>query len=88
MSITIKELSAVVSETAGITKVLAEDVIAALFTEISDSLKRDEDVVVRNFGRFYTHTRPARNGRNPKTGEAIQISSKTVIKLSPRGDLK
>ena len=88
MSITIKELTSNVAESAGITKVAAEKVVHNLFQLISDNLSNNETVVVKNFGRFYSHTRPARKGRNPKTGEAINIPSKTVIKFAPRGDLK
>jgi DNA-binding protein HU-beta len=88
MTITIKELTATVAESAGITKVAAEKVVGDLFDLISSSLKDGDEVVVRNFGRFYGHTRPARKGRNPRTGAVIDIPSKTVIKLAPRGDLK
>ena len=88
MTITIKELTATVSASAGITKVAAEKAIVDLFDTISSTLKNGDEVVVRNFGRFYGHTRPARKGRNPRTGTTIDIPSKTVIKLAPRGDLK
>lgn len=88
MTITIKELTATVAASAGITKVAAEKVVVDLFNDITDTLKSGEEVVVRNFGRFYSHTRPARKGRNPRSGEEIDIPSKTIIKLAPRGDLK
>lgn len=88
MTITIKELVSTVAESAGISKVAAEKTIVDLFATMSAELKSSGEVVVRDFGRFYTHTRPARKGRNPKTGEAIDIASKTVIKFAPRGALK
>lgn len=88
MSVTIKELTANVAASAGITKVAAEKVVSELFDYITTSIKDDQDVVIRNFGRFYNHTRPARQGRNPRTGAVINIAPKTVIKLAPRGDLK
>lgn len=88
MTITIKELTTTVAGTAGVSKVLAEKTIEDLFASISTALKDGGEVVVRNFGRFYTHTRPARKGRNPKTGQAIDIAAKTIIKFTPRGDLK
>ena len=88
MSITIKELTDTVAREAGITKVSAEKVVESMFGQISSNLKQGNEVVVRNFGRFHIHTRPARKGRNPKTGEAINIPSKAVIKFSPRGDMK
>ena len=88
MSVTIKELTAVVADTAGLTKVDSEKVVSALFDSIGAALKAGEEVTVRNFGRFFTKVKPARAARNPKTGEAVQVAEKTVIKFSPRGDLK
>lgn len=88
MSTTIKELVDVVAETGEVTKVVATKQVEALFDLITSKLKEGEEVVVRNFGRFYTKVRPARTGRNPKTGEPVQIAEKQVVKLSPRGDLK
>lgn len=88
MTITIKELTAEVAATSGLSKIASEKVITELFGLITASLQSNQDVVVRNFGRFYTHTRPARKGRNPRTGAVIDIPIKTVIKLAPRGDLK
>jgi DNA-binding protein HU-beta len=87
-AITIKELTNEVSTSAGISKVAAEKVVTDLFGLITSSLHSGNDVVVKNFGRFYNHTRPARKGRNPMTGAAIDIQAKTIIKLAPRGDLK
>ena len=88
MSVTIKELTNVVADTAGITKRAGEEVVAAVFAAIGTALKSGEEVTVRDFGRFYGKTRPARTGRNPKTGEAVQVPEKTVIKFSPRGAMK
>jgi len=87
-AITIKELTNIVAGSADITKVAAEKVITEIFDAITTTLKEGDEVVVRNFGRFYAHTRPARKGRNPRSGEVIDIASKTVFKLAPRGDLK
>jgi len=88
MSVTIKELVTVVAEQNDLTKVAAEKVISDVFSSITSSLQAGDEVVIRNFGRLYLHERPARKGRNPKTGEEINIAAKTVIKFSPRGDLK
>jgi DNA-binding protein HU-beta len=87
-AITIKELTTTVAESAHTTKVAAEKVIGDLFSSITSALKDHDEVVIRDFGRFYVHTRSARKGRNPKTGESIQIAAKTIIKFSPRGSLK
>ncbi len=88
MSVTIKELINVVAASADITKVAAEKVIIDLFSSMTEAIKEGNDVTVRDFGRFYSKERPARAARNPKTGEAIQVEAKTVIKFVPRGELK
>lgn len=88
MSTTYKELIAAAAEATGGTKVQAEQVLDAVFGRIVADLKAGEEVVIKDFGRFTTKVRPARTGRNPKTGEAIQIAEKTVIKFTPRGELK
>ena len=56
---------------AGITKQAAQAVVGAVFTSIRESLARGEDVAVTGFGRFARTDRPAREGRNPRTGERI-----------------
>ena len=73
---------------SGLTKKQVEQVLLAAFGHVEDAIKGGEEVSLRNFGRFYTHTRPARNGRNPRTGEALQIPERSVIKFKARGDLK
>lgn len=88
MTITIKELTNIVAGSAGITKVAAEKAITDMVEAISVTLHGGDDVVVKDLGRFYNHTRPARKGRNPKTGEEIDIPRKTVVKFSARGKLK
>jgi DNA-binding protein HU-beta len=87
-SITIKELTAQVSTSADVSKAVAEQTILDLFNLMTSTLHGGEEVVVRNFGRFYTHNRLARKGRHPTTGAVIDIPAKAVIKFTPRGDLK
>jgi len=88
MSITIKELVVAAAEVGGVTKVKAEEQILAVFAAIGAALKGGQEVTVRDFGRFYPKTRPARVGRNPKTGASVQVPEKTVIKFAPRGSMK
>lgn len=88
MSITIKELVDVVAETGEVTKVKAEAQIAALFAKVGETLKAGDEVTIRDFGRFFVKVRPARTGRNPKTGESVAVPAKSIIKFAPRGSLK
>lgn len=88
-SVTIKELVEVVKDILPDTsKRQIEDAIMEVFATIQTTLQAGEEVVVKNFGRFYTKVKPARTARNPKTGEPVQVAEKTVIKFAPRGDMK
>ncbi len=61
------------------TKRCAEDALAAVLDGISAGVKKDGKVQLIGFGTFSVKKRAARQGRNPKTGEAMQIkASKTV----------
>jgi nucleoid DNA-binding protein len=48
---------------------------------IAVALSRRERVELRGGGVFYVHTRNARNGRNPMTGESVRVSAKKVAKF-------
>jgi len=56
----------------------AERVVETLFHEITAALANGDRVEVRGFGSFSTTTRKARIGRNPRTGEAIQVNEKRL----------
>ena len=66
----------------------AEAAYDALFSIISDTLKQGETVAISGFGSFKIVERAARNGRNPRTGENIQIAASRVVKFTPSKNLK
>jgi|TARA_R110002072_G_scaffold93637_1_gene207461 integration host factor subunit beta len=55
-----------------------ERIVTTIFDEISDALARGDRVELRGFGAFSTKERAARVGRNPRTGEAVQVDKKYV----------
>ena len=55
--------------------------VKQLLEIMSDALATGERIEIRGFGSFSLHFRPPRQGRNPKTGEAIQIKAKRVVKF-------
>jgi DNA-binding protein HU-beta len=61
-----------------------EAVVESLLGEITKALRSGERVDLRSFGSFVVKNKPARQGRNPKTGEAIQIAARksATFKLS------
>ena len=70
-----------ISEKTGLTKSKTNEVVDALVSSITESLKNGEKVTLVGFGTFATTKKEARKGRNPKTGETIEIPSKTVAKF-------
>jgi DNA-binding protein HU-beta len=72
------ELIGVVAEKADMTKKDTEKVVNAVFESIEDSLGKGEKVQVIGFGTFDVRARKEREGRNPATGEAIQIPAVKV----------
>ena len=72
------ELLAAVANEAEITKKDAEKAVKAVFSVISDSLTKGDKVQIIGFGTFEVRQRKAREGRNPRNNEPIQIeASKT-----------
>ena len=63
------------------TKVQAEKTIDAVFDTIVKTLARGEEVAITGFGTFRVAKRAARMGRNPKTGESIQIKASVKPKF-------
>jgi DNA-binding protein HU-beta len=72
------ELIQVVSEKSGLTKKDASAAVEAVFTCISEALARGEKVQLVGFGNFEIRERAARKGRNPQTGEVIDIAASRV----------
>jgi len=73
------ELIDLVSEKAELTKASAARVLDAVLEGITTSLQKGDPVVLVNFGTFTVKLRAAREGRNPVTGEKIQINAAKVV---------
>ncbi len=70
------ELIEKVAKKSSLTKRAAADSVNATFNIIRDALVRGEKVVITGFGTFLVRSRAARRGRNPQTGQTIQIPQK------------
>jgi len=68
-----------VASRAGVTQRLAGEVIEALFVEVGAALAETGKVALSPFGTLEKTTRPARNGRNPKTGAFVPIPPRHVV---------
>lgn len=76
------ELIEQVASQTGLAKRTAREAVDAMVSAISDCLARGEKVTLVGFGTFGVRQRRARTGRNPQTGESIQIPAKKVPKFS------
>ena len=76
---------AVVSE---LSKKSSEIVVSTFFNSIVESLARGEKVELRGFGTFKLRRRRARIGRNPRTGERVDVPSKVVPFFKPGKELR
>jgi DNA-binding protein HU-beta len=82
------ELIAAVAEESGHTKADAERAVNAVIAVIKQTLKKGDDVRVVGFGTFSVAKRAATTGRNPRTGEPIQIPASKQPKFKAGKELK
>ncbi len=77
-----------VADSAGLSKADTEKTIGAFFDHVTEEMKKGESVSWPGFGKFSTSERSARTGRNPQTGEPVDIAASTAAKFSASSALK
>ncbi len=82
------ELVSAVAAQAELTKEDAKKAVDALIETISTTLSKEEKIQLVGFGTFEVRDRAARTGRNPQTGEEIQIAASKVPAFKPGKELK
>ncbi|MGE5768165.1 MAG: HU family DNA-binding protein [Bacteroidota bacterium] len=82
------DLVAVVADKTGLSKADATKSVDCVFDAITDSLKTGEEVRLVGFGTFTVSKRAASEGRNPRTGERIQIPASKQPKFKAGKGLK
>lgn len=82
------ELVAAIAEKAQITRKDADAALKAFTDVASDELKKGEKIQLVGFGTFEVSERPAREGRNPRTGETMTIAASKQPKFKPGKALK
>ena len=82
------ELAAAVAEKTGMAKGEAATAVDAVFDVIASTLKDGDDVRLLGFGNFVVQQRAATTGRNPMTGQPVDIPAKRVPKFSAGKGLK
>ncbi len=68
-----------VVEQSGLNKTTAVETVETIIDLLKDTLQTGESVILRKFGSFNVRTKKPRIGRNPKTGEEADISSRKVV---------
>lgn len=82
------ELVSAVAQSSGLTKADAEKAVDGVFEAITGALKAGDEVRLVGFGSFSVAQRAASQGRNPRTGETIQIAASKQPKFSAGKGLK
>ncbi len=77
-----------IAEAANISKAAAAKAVESFQECVAETLEAGENVTLTGFGTFAVADRAARTGRNPQTGEAIQIPAKKVVKFKVGKNLK
>jgi DNA-binding protein HU-beta len=83
-----KDLIDAVAKEAELTKEKAGIAVDAVLEHIKQSMKNGDEVRIPDFGTFKVAKRKAREGRNPATGETIQIAASKVAKFTPSKGLR
>jgi DNA-binding protein HU-beta len=77
-----------VAAEAGLSKKDAGAAVDAVISTIENSLKSGDEVSFTGFGKFHVAKRGAREGRNPRTGETMQIAASNVPRFTAGSGLK
>ncbi len=72
----------------GLTQREIEGVVEAIFDSVTEQLAKGGRVELRGFGAFSTRQRDARVGRNPRTGEAVEVDAKRVPYFKPGKEMR
>ena len=70
-------------EKVGFSKKEAADLVELVFDTIKATLSNGQKIKISGFGNFVIQEKESRMGRNPQTGESIEISARRVLKLKP-----
>ncbi len=82
------DLAERIADTHGLSKADARKIVDGVFAAIADAAVNGDEVALNGFGKFKVKDTPARQGRNPATGEAIDIAASKKLTLTPAKALK
>ena len=82
------ELIAKVAQSANLSKTEASQTLNSVLEIMQDALIEEGKVILTGFGMFWTEKKEERQGHNPRTGEAITVPARTVIRFKPYSQFK
>jgi integration host factor subunit alpha len=88
MALTKAQMAEALFEELGLNKREAKEIVELFFEEIRGALEQGQQVKLSGFGNFDLRQKTERPGRNPKTGEEIPITARTVVTFRPGQKLK
>ncbi|MFB3916740.1 MAG: HU family DNA-binding protein [Terriglobales bacterium] len=77
-----------VSRVAELTRKDSETIVESIFDSVVRSLRAGDKIEIRGFGSFRTRQRKPRLGRNPKTGDRVEVPAKKIPFFKPSKELK
>ena len=83
MPITKDQLISDIAEAIDIPKSTVRAALEQLSEIVSDALENGEEITLPGIGKVKVSNRPARTGRNPQTGQSLQIAAKKIVKYVP-----
>jgi integration host factor subunit alpha len=87
-TLTKAELAEMLFERVGLNKREAKDMVESFFEEVRTALQKGDGVKLSGFGNFHLRDKPQRPGRNPKTGDKVELTGKYVPHFKPGKELR
>ncbi len=83
-----KEIVKAIADELGLTQMAVKEVVQMTFDHIVDTLVDEHRIELRNFGVFEVKRRAARQARNPKTGEPVEVAARYVVAFKPGKEME
>jgi len=82
------DIACIVARSSGLSKNKASEVLDLILDTISDATRAGKPVRLKRFGTFVLHKSPPRVGRNPRTGESVDIPTRYSMKFRGAAELR
>jgi nucleoid DNA-binding protein len=83
-----KDMAKAIAEDMGITQTQAQEIIQRVFDGITETLRSEGRIELRNFGVFEVRERRPRTARNPRTGQAVDVPARRVVTFKPGREME